>query len=184
MASCSCQSGGGGKAAAAVVGVVVVIAAAGHGHKGGGKPETAAVVADAAGRPADAGEASRAIAYARAQVGKWYAWGGTGPDVFDCSGLVMRAWQDAGVSMHRTSEEQWRFGRKVGSPQPGDLVFFAGGDGTTAAPGHVGMVLGGHWMVEAYATGTRIRISQFGTAASAAGDGDPVGFVDPALGGD
>lgn len=179
---CTCSSGGGGKLAAVVVAGLVI--ASGAHAAGGHKPAAAAVVADAVGHPADAAEAAQAIAYAKAQLGKWYAWGGTGPAVFDCSGLTMRAWQRAGVSMHRTSQEQWKFGHKVGSPQPGDLVFFAGADGTRAAPGHVGIVLGGHWMVEAYATGYRIRVSQFGTAASAPGDGNPVGFVDPALGGD
>ncbi len=63
--------------------------------------------------------------------------------------------------------------------EPGDLVFFAGSDGTTAAPGHVGLVIGNGEMIEAYATGFPIRVSTYGKASSAGGDGDPVGFTRP-----
>jgi cell wall-associated NlpC family hydrolase len=120
------------------------------------------------------------IAYARAQLGKPYEWGGTGPDAFDCSGLAMQAYAAAGISIPRTSEEQWAAGPQVSTPQPGDLVFFAGADGTTASPGHVGLVIGNGQMIEAYATGFPIRISAYGTASSPPGDQDPVGFTDPA----
>ncbi len=122
-----------------------------------------------------------AIAYAEAQIGKPYLWGGTGPDAFDCSGLVMMAYRQAGVIIPRTSEAQWTWGPQIqpGHEQPGDLVFFAGSDGTVTSPGHVGMVIGPGKMVEAYATGFPIRISTFGTSSSAAGDGTPVGFTRP-----
>jgi cell wall-associated NlpC family hydrolase len=63
--------------------------------------------------------------------------------------------------------------------RPGDLVFFAGSDGTPAAPGHVGLVIGKGMMLEAYATGFPIRISAYGTSAAAAGDGTVVGFTRP-----
>jgi cell wall-associated NlpC family hydrolase len=62
---------------------------------------------------------------------------------------------------------------------PGDLVFFAGSDGTPAAPGHVGLVIGKNEMIEAYATGTNIRVSTFGTAQSPLGDNTVVGFAQP-----
>jgi cell wall-associated NlpC family hydrolase len=122
-----------------------------------------------------------AIAYAEAQIGKPYVWGGTGPDGFDCSGLVMMAYRAAGVDIPRTSEDQWSWGPKIqpGAEQPGDLVFFAGSDGTPTDPGHVGLVIGKNQMVEAYATGFPIRISSFGTGNSAAGDGTVVGFTRP-----
>jgi cell wall-associated NlpC family hydrolase len=58
--------------------------------------------------------------------------------------------------------------------QPGDLVFFAGADGTSAAPGHVGLVIGKGLMIEAYATGFPLRIAPFG-------DRHPVGFTRPWL---
>ena len=125
--------------------------------------------------------ATTAIAFAEAQLGKPYQWGGTGPDAFDCSGLVMMAYRAAGVGIPRTSQEQWAWGPKIaiGQEQPGDLVFFAGSDGTATNPGHVGIVIGKNLMVEAYATGFPIRISSFGTSKSAAGDGTVVGFTRP-----
>jgi cell wall-associated NlpC family hydrolase len=61
----------------------------------------------------------------------------------------------------------------------GDLVFFAGADGTVKSPGHVGLVVGKHTMIEAYATGTVIRVSQFGTPQSAPGDTKVVGYAQP-----
>ena len=125
---------------------------------------------------------SVAIAYAEAQIGKPYLWGGTGPDAFDCSGLVMMAYRQAGVvGIPRTSEEQWAWGPRIqpGHEEPGDLVFFAGSDGTQTNPGHVGLVIGKGKMVEAYATGTTIRISSFGTSNSPPGDQSVVGFSRP-----
>jgi peptidoglycan DL-endopeptidase CwlO len=121
------------------------------------------------------------IAYAEGQMGKPYQWGGTGPDAFDCSGLVMMAYRQAGVDIPRTSEEQWAWGPRIqpGHEEPGDLVFFAGADGTRANPGHVGLVIGKGKMVEAYATGTTIRISSYGTGNSPPGDQSVVGFTRP-----
>jgi peptidoglycan DL-endopeptidase CwlO len=120
------------------------------------------------------------IAFARQQIGKPYLWGGTGPDAFDCSGLVMMAYRAVGIDIPRTSEEQWLWGPRIpaGHEQPGDLVFFAGSDGTTAAPGHVGLVIGHGEMIEAYATGFPIRISPYGPGG-APGDTSPVGFTRP-----
>jgi peptidoglycan DL-endopeptidase CwlO len=122
-----------------------------------------------------------AISFAQAQLGKPYQWGGTGPDAYDCSGLVMMAYRAAGVFIPRTADEQFLWGPQVPASQvePGDLVFFAGADGTAAAPGHVGLVIGHDKMVEAYATGFPIRISAFGTSAAAPGDENPVGFTRP-----
>ncbi len=121
------------------------------------------------------------ISFARSQLGKPYLWGGTGPDAFDCSGLVMMAYRTAGISIPRTSQQQWAWGPQIPASQvqPGDLVFFAGSDGTTSAPGHVGLVIGKHTMIEAYATGFPIRISSFGSPGAAAGDGNPAGFTRP-----
>jgi cell wall-associated NlpC family hydrolase len=121
------------------------------------------------------------ISYAEAQIGKPYLWGGTGPDAFDCSGLVMMAYRAAGVYIPRTSQQQWLWGPRIPASQvePGDLVFFAGGDGTVTAPGHVGLVIGHGQMIEAYATGFPIRISAYGTASSAPGDNQVVGFTRP-----
>jgi cell wall-associated NlpC family hydrolase len=115
-----------------------------------------------------------AIGYAEQQLGKPYQWGASGPDAFDCSGLVMMAYRAAGITLPRTSQEQWAAGPRIGSSQvqPGDLVFFAGADGTAAAPGHVGLVIGNGLMIEAYAAGFPVRIAPYS-------DRDPVGFTRP-----
>jgi cell wall-associated NlpC family hydrolase len=124
---------------------------------------------------------SEAVSYAEEQLGKPYVWGATGPDAFDCSGLVMMAYQSAGVDIARTSQAQWTTLPHVPASKvvPGDLVFFAGSDGTPTAPGHVGLVIGKNLMIEAYATGTPIRISAFGTPQAAPGDTVVVGFAQP-----
>jgi peptidoglycan DL-endopeptidase CwlO len=118
--------------------------------------------------------AATAIDFAEEQLGKPYQWGGTGPDSFDCSGLVMMAYRAAGIDIPRTSEEQWTWGPRVPASQvePGDLVFFVGADGTETSPGHVAIVIGGGKMIEAYATGFPIRIAPYG-------DRDPIGFTRP-----
>jgi peptidoglycan DL-endopeptidase CwlO len=115
-----------------------------------------------------------AIGYAEQQLGKPYLWGGTGPDSFDCSGLVMMAYRAAGIDIPRTSQQQWGWGPRIKASQvqPGDLVFFAGSDGTPTAPGHVGLVIGGGLMIEAYATGFPIRVAPYSGR-------DPIGFTRP-----
>jgi cell wall-associated NlpC family hydrolase len=122
-----------------------------------------------------------AVSYAQAQLGKPYLWGGIGPAAYDCSGLVMMAYQSAGVTIPRTSQFQWRDLPHVPASKviPGDLVFFAGADGTRTAPGHVGLVIGKNTMIEAYATGFPIRISTFGTPQSPGGEASVVGFAQP-----
>jgi len=104
-----------------------------------------------------------AISFAEQQLGKPYLWGGTGPDSFDCSGLVMMAYRSAGINIERTSQVQWATEQRVPASQvqPGDLVFFAGADGTPTSPGHVGLVIGNGKMIEAYATGFPIRVASY-----------------------
>ncbi len=122
-----------------------------------------------------------AITFAEQQIGKPYLWGGTGPDAFDCSGLVMMAYRAAGIDIARTSQDQWATEQRVPASQvqPGDLVFFAGSDGTPTSPGHVGLVIGNGEMIEAYATGFPIRVSVYGKSTSPGGDQDPIGFTQP-----
>ena len=127
--------------------------------------------------------AAQAIAYARAQVGVVpYAWGGTTTAGFDCSGLTQAAYAAGGVSIKRTSQDQWASEPHVSTPQAGDLVFFAGSDGTPTSPGHVGIVVNParHLMIDAYETGTDVRYDTYGLPSSAPGLSDPVGFTDPA----
>ena len=135
----------------------------------------------AAAGPLLAGTAGKVIAYAEAQLGKPYQWGGTGPDAFDCSGLAMMAYRAAGITIPRTSQDQWQFGSRIPPPaaEPGDLVFFAGGDGTPQAPGHVGIVIGNGKMIEAYATGYPVRVATYGQPSSPPGDQAVVGVTRP-----
>ncbi|HEY5103865.1 MAG TPA: NlpC/P60 family protein [Acidimicrobiales bacterium] len=86
-----------------------------------------------------------AITYALAQLGKPYLWGGVGPNAFDCSGLTMMAWTQAGVTLLHYTGDQINEGTPVSSYadiSPGDLVLVPGSDGTVANPGHVGLYLG------------------------------------------
>jgi cell wall-associated NlpC family hydrolase len=117
------------------------------------------------------------IAYAYAQIGKPYIWGGTGPTGYDCSGLMMMAYRSAGVSIPRVTFTQWPFGVHVpgGTEQPGDLVFFSGSDGSPSNPGHVGLVVdpAKHLMVEAWCTSCGpIHATQYSNR-------NPVGFTRP-----
>jgi len=102
-----------------------------------------------------------AVGFALAQVGKPYVYGATGPDSFDCSGLMLRAWQAAGVTIPRTSGAQSRSGAPVAGitdMQPGDLIFIPGSDGTASDPGHVGMYIGNGQLVNASEPGVPIRV--------------------------
>lgn len=105
--------------------------------------------------------AARAVAYATAQQGKPYLYGAAGPDSYDCSGLVQAAWASAGVTIPRTSEDQWRLLRHVpaGQRRPGDLIIYTGAP-LDKPPGHVTMYLGHGLMVEAYGSGVPIRITR------------------------
>jgi cell wall-associated NlpC family hydrolase len=93
----------------------------------------------------------------------------------------MRAYAAAGVSLARTSQEQWATESPMSSPRPGDLVFFAGADGTPSAPGHVGIVVdpSRHLMIDAYAAGFPVEYDTYGLASSKPGLSDPAGFTQP-----
>jgi cell wall-associated NlpC family hydrolase len=139
----------------------------------------------ASGKPAPA--ALAAIAFARHQIGCPYLWGGTGPcsTGFDCSGLVMMAYRSAGVgTVPRTTGQMWADPGlrhvRAGHEQPGDLALIVGADGTWSSPGHVGLVIGGGQMIEAWGSGVPIRVSAYGPGADpASGDQNVVGFVRP-----
>jgi cell wall-associated NlpC family hydrolase len=130
----------------------------------------------AAARPLPSGVAGKVIAYARGQLGKPYLWGGTGPDSFDCSGLAMMAYRAAGIAIPRTSQQQWADGTQVpaGHEQAGDLVFFAGSDGTMSSPGHVGIVVSPGQMIDAPQSGDVVRVEPYQDRP------DLVGFTNPA----
>lgn len=101
------------------------------------------------------GRAGAAVAFALAQVGKAYVYGATGPSAYDCSGLMLRAWAAAGVSLPRTSQAQYSAGTHIAlsSLQPGDLVFYY--SGLT----HVGMYIGGGRIVNAENPSTGVVVT-------------------------
>ena len=144
-------------------------------HPGRSPPHSSPACEQADLGPLPAGTAGKVIAYAEAQLGKPYQWGATGPDAFDCSGLTMMAYRAAGITIPRTSQQQWAYGPRIPASQarPGDLVFFAGSDGTMTAPGHVGIVTGPGTMIDAPYTGQVVREESF------SGSTDLVGFTRP-----
>jgi cell wall-associated NlpC family hydrolase len=110
--------------------------------------------------PAPSFGALLAVAYAERQLGKPYVYAGAGPNVFDCSGLTMMAWRQAGVSMEHGSRSQFMSFPHVPIDQlaPGDLVFFG-----ISGPlnHHVGIVIGPGIMIEAPHTGAFVRIASY-----------------------
>ena len=94
------------------------------------------------------------VGVAMAELGKAYVWGAAGPDVFDCSGLVVYAYGAMGVSLPHSSYALWNVGVYVSQDQlqPGDLVFFDG-------LGHVGIYIGGGQFIHAPHTGDVVKIS-------------------------
>lgn len=131
---------------------------------------TAVVTAVAGGAcPTGAGgpAAGQAVAYALAQVGLPYVWGGNGPAQgnagFDCSGLVVAAYAAAGIRLPRTAQAQYDTGPLLppGTPlRAGDLLFF----GTPTNVHHVGIYTAApHQMVDAAHTGTLIRVEDYTT---------------------
>src|SRR6476469_3100864 len=101
--------------------------------------------------PAPSEIAGRAIQYALGEVGKPYVWGATGPNSYDCSGLMLRAYQSAGVTLPRVAAEQYWAGPQlpVRQAQPGDLLFWGYDTSNPATIHHVAMYLGNGRMVEA-----------------------------------
>jgi cell wall-associated NlpC family hydrolase len=83
---------------------------------------------------------------------------------YDCSGLVMMAYQAAGISLPRITYQQVDVGTPVYSDsqlEPGDLLFTPGSDGTAENPGHVGMYIGSGLVIQAPQTGEDIKITPF-----------------------
>ncbi|RJL32663.1 NlpC/P60 family protein [Bailinhaonella thermotolerans] len=106
------------------------------------------------------GKAATAVRAALSQVGKPYRWGQADPRVgFDCSGLTMWAYAQAGISLPHYTGAQYRMGRKVARSQlrPGDLVFFY------SDLHHVGLYLGDGTMVHAPSSGRRVEVVTIAT---------------------
>ena len=90
------------------------------------------------------------IAYAQAQVGKSYVWAAEGPDSFDCSGLTMMAYAQAGIQLEHSSSAQLLAGDHISASeaQPGDLLWW---------PGHIAIYTGGGRMIGAQTPAEGVR---------------------------
>jgi peptidoglycan DL-endopeptidase CwlO len=110
------------------------------------------------GASAAAWRPARLVAYdwALAQEGKPYIWGAAGPSGYDCSGLVMEAYEHAGIDLPRTTYEMLDSPLlvRVRHPRRGDLAFYG--------PGHVELYDGGHVTFGAHETGQAIGYIRFG----------------------
>ena len=100
---------------------------------------------------------SIALKYALAQVGDVYVWAAAGPTRWDCSGLTMRSFQKAGVSLPHSSRIQIKYGKNISasSLKPGDLLFFG------KPISHVSMYMGGGKMVQAPRPGKKVEVVNF-----------------------
>ena len=119
---------------------------------GGSTNSTNVTTAPVAYTGPTATQADKAVAFAYAQLGKPYVWGATGPDSYDCSGLMYAAWQSAGITLPRTTTEEW-----AGLPhipmsdlQPGDLILYNG-------ESHVAMYVGNGYIIDAPHTGAVVE---------------------------
>jgi peptidoglycan DL-endopeptidase CwlO len=106
------------------------------------------------------GVAGAAIAFALGEVGKPYVWGATGPNTYDCSGLMLRAFQAAGINLPRVSRQQYFAGGHVPvrQAQAGDLLFYATDPSDPSTIHHVVLYMGNDQIVEAPYTGERVRV--------------------------
>ena len=99
-------------------------------------------------------QAGQAVAFAYAQLGCPYVYGGTGPCQrgYDCSGLAQAAWAAAGVQIPRDSYSQWATLPHVplSSIEPGDLLIYNG-------EGHVAIYVGGGYIIDAPQTGMNVQ---------------------------
>lgn len=104
------------------------------------------------------GRAGVALRYAFKQIGDNYVWGAAGPIRWDCSGLTMRSYEQAGVRLPHSSRAQFGYGRSIARSNllPGDLVFFG------SPISHVGIYVGKNKMVHAPRPGAKVQIVEFG----------------------
>lgn len=111
---------------------------------GGGTPKTP---------PSGTGKGAIAVRYAYAQLGKMYVFGAAGPNNFDCSGLTMMAWKQAGVSLPHNAAQQYQRTAHVTKAQlqPGDLVYYNGF-------GHVGLYIGNGQIIHASRSGQPVAV--------------------------
>jgi cell wall-associated NlpC family hydrolase len=109
--------------------------------------------------PNDAGGA--ALRYAYQQIGKWYQWAAAGPNTYDCSGLVLASWRQAGKDLPHSAAMQWNRVKHIQREElrPGDLVFYF------RDIHHVAMYAGDGRVIEAPQSGERVSIRQMDFAS-------------------
>lgn len=117
------------------------------------------------GRLAEAAQDNPVVSSAMQYLGVPYQWGGASPKTgFDCSGLVMYVYAQLGVALPHFAAAQYYSPDTVwvapNRLQPGDLVFFTGADGTRKEPGHVGIYVGGGYLIDAPHTGAFVEIDR------------------------
>lgn len=128
----------------------------------GGRPVYAATASGSWGVTMVAGPASSVgnavVAEAKRYVGKWYVYGAAGPNNFDCSGLTQYVFRKFGVNLPHSAASQRYYGRAVAASQAraGDIVVFSEG----GSWGHVGIYLGGGYMLDAPHSGAQVRIEK------------------------
>lgn len=108
--------------------------------------------------PPSGNKVEKAIAFAKAQLGEPYKWGAAGPGSWDCSGLTMRAWGAAGVSLSHYAGAQYASTKAVpvSKIERGDLLYWS--DGGPKSIYHVAMYLGGGQMIHAPRPGRDVEI--------------------------
>ncbi|MFI9153096.1 NlpC/P60 family protein [Streptomyces sp. NPDC053367] len=115
-------------------------------------------------------QAAGAIHFAQSKLGTPYLWGGNGtPEQggrFDCSGLTKAAYESVGITLPRVANDQYNAGPHPGRDEllPGDLVFFSTDPYNSRAIDHVGIYVGGGYMIDAPRTGAVIRFDPIDTA--------------------
>ncbi|MFD8635149.1 NlpC/P60 family protein [Streptomyces sp. NPDC059533] len=126
--------------------------------RSGGRQDALPELPELADFGPSSGRAAAAVMAARSAVGRPYVWGSTGPSGFDCSGLMVWSYRQAGVSLPRTSQAQRHAGRQVPLSQarPGDLVTYR------SDASHVGMYVGNGQVVHAPYPGARVRYDPVG----------------------
>lgn len=121
------------------------------------------------GRVDPSRQAAGAIHYAQGKLGTPYLWGGTGTAAqngrFDCSGLTQAAYESVGIDLPRVANDQYNAGPHPSRDEllPGDLVFFSDDLTNSRAIRHVGIYVGGGYMIDAPRTGAVIRFDRVDT---------------------
>lgn len=119
-----------------------------QGAKGSSASKASATRAVAKKPASPQGKRAKVLSLTRAQIGDWYLWGASGPNRFDCSGLVLWVYGHLGINLPHKANLQQRYGKAVSkaNARPGDLVFFRYSNGYAY---HVGIYVGNGYMIDA-----------------------------------